>query len=1140
MVSEEYQAISGRKVDIPLELNQEVLINLNYFLNDARGFMIRSLNRGQKYIPIMKAILKQKGLPEDLVYLALIESGYRTEAVSHASAVGPWQFIASTGRRYGLTIDEWVDERMDPIMSTYAAADYLIALYEMFNSWPLAIAAYNSGEGKIIKGMQKPEVDNYWDMAKADGFLANETKRYVPSFLAAAIIAKDPLAYGLEVVEAEVDSWDEVVVPEPIELTMAAQLSGTNLERIKELNPHLKRMATPPSERDFVLRVPRGGAESFYQLYAQLPEAQRSNRMVIHQAKRGETVETVAREHDLTPEVVRQYNNLTSSRLTAGQRLVLPATMAQAPGVQEPIQVAAQTVRGGPSSSFQARLGEAQSMTARAVFGAEELRPPSSVNRQASARPAKAPSRAVLWTSGKERPPVIASIRHRVRAGETLGELAKRYGTTSEKLRESNRLSSNSIREGQVLVVGSNLTVAAAERPRRPANTWVEETEETPVYHLVKAGESLGSIAAQRGTTAERLRSLNSLESSRIMAGQRLLVGSAPAEAAPAAGGGSGVYVVRPGDTVGQIAQRHNLTVAKLRELNRLEGDRINPGQELKVAEAARPAALSARVYEVRPGDTVSQIAERHNMTSAELRSLNKLNGDRIVQGQKLRVLAAVAPGDPPAVTPAVARSTAGGEVYEVKPGDSLSVVAERHNLTSAELRALNGLTSDRIRAGQKLKVSAPTAPPAAVGQAARSAKPAGQSPDPLFYEVAAGDTVSQIAERHNLTVAELRALNDLADDRIRSGQRLKVAAEAQPKVSSPTGTRGQASQAPAAYYEAVPGDTVSVIAERHNLTSAELRALNDLADDRIRVGQRLLVSAAGSPPAAAARSASQASAQASTKPQAQPAARSAAPAAASGLYEVVPGDTVSQVAERHDMASAELRALNDLTDDRIRPGQKLKVKGPAAASPAANPARPASQASAPAAASGLYEVAPGDTVSQIAERHDMTSADLRALNDLADDRIRPGQKLKVKGPAPASPAERRTSSEARPASPRPTGATAASGNPEDYYVAEAGDSVTSVAAFFNLAPAELRRLNGVAGDQLSPGQRILVKKPAASQPMASASAGSSVSPGTYKVEGGDTFFSVARAHNLTVDELKKLNGKSDDSLRPGQILKVK
>ncbi|MDR2405331.1 MAG: transglycosylase SLT domain-containing protein, partial [Deltaproteobacteria bacterium] len=325
IVDTEFSSLAAKKEDIPIEVNREVLININSFLNDRRGFMTRSLSRGQRYIPLMKAILRQKGLPENLVYLALIESGYRTDAVSHAAAVGPWQFIAGTGRRYGLTIDEWVDERRDPVKSTYAAADYLSTLHDMFGSWPLAIAAYNSGEYKIQRGLERHDVDNYWDMTQERGFLAEETKRYVPSYLAAAIIARDPTAYGLQIDWAPPDTWDEVVVFEPLQLLTAAQLANTTLERIQELNPHLKKLTTPPNLPDFILRIPSGTKAAFYQQYARIPSKQGKNRLAIHRVERGDSLDKLASRYGADENLLREVNNLAGGqKLAAGQELVIP------------------------------------------------------------------------------------------------------------------------------------------------------------------------------------------------------------------------------------------------------------------------------------------------------------------------------------------------------------------------------------------------------------------------------------------------------------------------------------------------------------------------------------------------------------------------------------------------------------------------------------------------------------------------------------------------------------------------------------------------------------------------------------------------------------------------------------------------
>ncbi|MDR1545203.1 MAG: LysM peptidoglycan-binding domain-containing protein, partial [Deltaproteobacteria bacterium] len=861
MVGQEYMALSGRKEDVPLELNQDVLVNLNYFLNDARGFMIRSLSRGQKYIPMMKAILRQKGLPEDLVYLALIESGFRTEAVSSASAVGPWQFIAATGRRYGLVIDEWVDERMDPVKSTYAAADYLIALHDMFNSWPLAIAAYNSGEGKILKGMRNPDVDNYWDMAKAGNFLAAETKRYVPSFLAAAIISKDPLAYGLEIEPTPPDLWEEVVVPDPVDLKLAADLSRTSVDRLKELNPHLKKMATPP-EPNFVLRVPEGARTGFYRLYAQLPEARRSTQLIVHTAKRGETVEQVAGRYGLTAEVLRQYNDLEGSKLSRGQQLVLPASMPPALTTAAAVQAQGQAP---------ARTETRTSGSRQAVQFPSTEPPPAS-----SAAPPEVPAVRTARVS-RSAQAVIQTINHRVRSGETILGIAGLYGVKAEQLKADNKLSSNAIREGQILTIRSNLPLTAAA-PRRPRDTWVQVSEGAPIYHSVKSGETVSSIAAQHRLTQRQLMALNDLSGSAIKAGQKLRVGTGPAPAA------AGLYEVKAGDTVGLVAARFGLKTDELKRLNNLSGDNIRVGQKLVVSSGTQadgrpggqpPVASSVlNVYEVQSGDTLGVLAERFNLKTDELRALNDLKTDRLRVGQKLRVPGGAArsatPDEALAAQSAAARSEAAEVFYEVQPGDSVSVVAERFGLKSDELRRLNNLTGDRIRVGQKLNVGSgrPAEAAAAAPQDARTTRTAQASEPAAAGTSAAGTAASGL-------------------------------------------------------YEVQPGDSVSVVAERFGLKSDELRRLNKLTGDRIRVGQKLNVGSGRPVEAAASQDARTAQAAQTAEPAAE---TSAAGTAASGLYEVQPGDSVSVIAERFGLKSDELRRLNNLTGDRIRVGQMLNV----------------------------------------------------------------------------------------------------------------------------------------------------------------------------------------------------------------------
>jgi membrane-bound lytic murein transglycosylase D len=981
MVGQEILALSGHKEDMPLELNQDVLVNLRYFLNDARGFMIRSLSRGQKYIPMMKAILRQKGLPEDLVYMALIESGFRTEAVSHASAVGPWQFIAPTGRRYGLVINEYIDERMDPVKSTYAAADYLIALHDMFNSWPLAIAAYNTGEAKIMRGMKDPNTDNYWDMAKRDGFLANETKRYVPSFLAAAIISKDPRAYGLEIESSPPDAWEDVVVPEPMALSVAADLSGSSLERIKELNPHLKRMATPPNETNFVLRVPEGSRANFYRMYAQLPEAKRGGSLITYTAKRGETVDQVARRYNLTPAVVRQYNGIADgTRLASGQQLVLPSTMP--PDLPESTAVAAaQRERPRRPVAYQPPV-VIETDIPEPVAVASRAEPTPTAGRRA-AEPERP---TVVAARQPRRAQVIDSISHRVRSGDTILGIAKLYGVQAAQVKTDNKLASNDIKEGQVLKIRSNLPLTAStSTPRTTRNTWVQVSEGVQGTHTVQAGETVSTIAANYKVSQRQLMDLNDLSSDTIRVGQKLKIGTVPAPSRAVTGGAD--YKVVAGDTVSGIADRYGLSSEELRQINNLSGNDLRIGQTLRVP-AIRETASASGEYKVQSGDTVGGIAQRLGIKEENLRKLNDISDDLIKAGQTLKV-------------------AAGGSVereYVVVSGDTVGGIAGRFKMKSDELRKLNGMSGDNLRIGQKLKViegggqaARPTgetqraaAEPQATTQSAGRDTPATTMAAPGVYLVQGGDTVSQIAERFGMKSDDLRKLNNLRNDNIRPGQKLAVSASAGPAPgpgSVAERPAAQERQAPAAQasspavsapntYVVQSGDTVSQIAERFGMRSADLRQVNNLNDDNIRVGQRLFV-AAGGGGAAPSRPAAQAPA-------------SPRPSGGADTYVVQSGDTVSQIAERFGLGTAELRELNHLPGDDIRVGQKLTVKGGRLA-----------QASAPsgstAGGGGTHKVVPGDTMYSIANKNKLTVDKLKSLNNKQNDVLRPGEVLKVK-----------------------------------------------------------------------------------------------------------------------------------------------
>lgn len=315
--------------DIPLALNEKVASFISYFQTSARATYARWLARSSRYLPMMKEILHKEGLPDELVYVAMIESGFQLHARSVANAVGPWQFMSATGRRYSLRIDQWVDERKDPVKATMAAAMYLKDLYGMFNNdWYLAAAGYNAGENKIFRAIDKYDTSDFWELSKGS-YLKRETKDYVPKLLAAAIIAKDPARYGFsDVASVPVVEYDTVVLRGRTDLELVARLTGTTFQSIKELNPALLHWCTPPNYPDYELKIPKGTKARLEQALAAIPDDQRftEKRLFSHyKAGRRDTLSRVARRFGTTTAELAELNGLNRKARIAGKTLVVPA-----------------------------------------------------------------------------------------------------------------------------------------------------------------------------------------------------------------------------------------------------------------------------------------------------------------------------------------------------------------------------------------------------------------------------------------------------------------------------------------------------------------------------------------------------------------------------------------------------------------------------------------------------------------------------------------------------------------------------------------------------------------------------------------------------------------------------------------------
>lgn len=301
------------------------------FETKRRDFFARAFDRSGRYVPLMMEILEEEGLPPELAYLPLIESAYRPDAVSHAGAVGPWQFIQGTGKRYGLRMDRYVDDRRDPEKSTRAAARYLKDLYEMFGNWSLSLAAYNTGEMRISRIQDTRGVDSFWDMME-QGYLHPETRDYVPMFFAIVQIARAPQTYGFDDIVDDPVSFEIVKVDRSVSLDKIAELAGASAREVIELNPALIRRVTPPDRDGYEIRIPAGSSQTFATRYAKWTRYAAASKQpvasgaAVYRVRKGDTPASIAKRFGVSVETLMRLNGWKDPRrLIPGQRVRFPA-----------------------------------------------------------------------------------------------------------------------------------------------------------------------------------------------------------------------------------------------------------------------------------------------------------------------------------------------------------------------------------------------------------------------------------------------------------------------------------------------------------------------------------------------------------------------------------------------------------------------------------------------------------------------------------------------------------------------------------------------------------------------------------------------------------------------------------------------
>lgn len=466
----------GVTYDFPVVQNKQVDMYLKLFQGKQRKHFKRWLSRSGKYAPIIEPILEEENLPLDLLYLSMIESGFNQRAYSRARAVGLWQFMSGTGKQYGLRIDSQIDERRDVEKSTRAAAAYLTDLYNDFGDWPLAVAAYNAGPGKIRKGLKRYKVDNFWDLAQHK-YLRLETKRYVPKLIAAIMIAKEPEKYGFTSIDfAAPMQYDTVEVGPGLSFNAIALLAGTDSDTIKDLNLELKKGKTPLNSKSHLIKIPVGSHDLAMSNMDRL-HSMVSTGYKIHIYRSKETLTQICRKYDINKTTLLRVNNITTSNLHDGQRLKIPYTTI--------------TYQLLPEGNQQALAQYRDNLVLHRIKRGETI---SKIARQYNVPP----ELIVTWNG-------LESV-HKIRAGQQLALYINSSGAVSGK-------------ETSGVETKDNVIVLSDSKKKAVG---VAQTQVS--WYQVKSGDSLWTISRKFKISPDQIKQWNNLKSNLIHPGIKLKI----------------------------------------------------------------------------------------------------------------------------------------------------------------------------------------------------------------------------------------------------------------------------------------------------------------------------------------------------------------------------------------------------------------------------------------------------------------------------------------------------------------------------------------------------------------------------------------------------------------------------------------
>ena len=606
--------VDAGRFSLPIRFNERVMQEIYYMTTTARGFITRSLSRKTAYDSLIYTKLAQKRMPRDLIYLALVESGFNVKAYSRAKAAGMWQFIPETGIRYGLDVDFWVDMRRNPELATDAALSYLSALYAEFGDWLLSMAAYNCGEGRIRRLIREKKADStwgdrpvtYWDLQ-----LPQETMHYVPRILAAMVIGHFPDHYDVAINKRHLPAYDTVTVYDSFSLDEIAKFLKVPEDTLRTLNMELTMWCSPPNRDAYLLRLPYGTRASFVQNYDRM-EKNGFSSWRQHKVRKGESLGNIAQQYGVRVTEIQRANEMKkNARLKVGRTLLIPVKVAPRRSTgKKPSKVRTYIVQLGDNlASISRRFGVSQ----ESLRIWNNIEPGFNVKKGDTIYVSKPDLKPTSFV--QQRVALKKGEKYIVKAGDTYALIAKQYKVPVFLLLQANSGFTKR------LTIGDSLSIPAYVRPPRKMSKATDD--EIPVIEASKVVDTSDKKSNKSSKkTVEPELSKNSKKQ--------------PVSTTI-------IYTVEPGDNLYAISRKYSTTVSAIREMNDMgNSSNIKVGQKLKIPGEATPAPSAPKVEEithvVKKGEGLWDISRQYGVTIEDIVKWNDLKDTKIKINEKLKI----------------------------------------------------------------------------------------------------------------------------------------------------------------------------------------------------------------------------------------------------------------------------------------------------------------------------------------------------------------------------------------------------------------------------------------------------------------------------------------------------------------------